>query len=138
MVRQKNMRMNGLQKLSFVAGLVGVLLIGVLSVVPGTLRPHLGHGIPNPIEHIFAYFAATVCLGLARRWPPWAIVSALTCYSIILEVLQIWVPSRSPEVIDVVASSAGAVTGLVAAAILRRASLHFLRARLIDSSETSI
>ena len=53
------------------AGYAAILLIGVLSLVPGTLRPETG--APGQFEHFVAYLGAAALLALgsdkaSRRW----------------------------------------------------------------------
>jgi hypothetical protein len=45
-----------------VAGLTGTLTLVVLSLLPGSERPHTG--LPGQLEHVIAYCATAVFLGL--------------------------------------------------------------------------
>jgi VanZ family protein len=90
---------------------LAVILLAVLSLVPGWLRPHTG--LPNQAEHFLAYFLTALMLatrGRSRAY--WVAVMALLCiYAGILEILQIWIPGRDSQLTDFVASSIGALCG---------------------------
>ena len=92
---------------------VGYFAIVILSLVPGSMRPHI-HGFPGELEHFLAYgavgstYAFAYCSTLAR------VVSGLilTAGAALLEGLQSFVPDRTSELADILASSAGAWIGL--------------------------
>jgi VanZ family protein len=96
-----------------VAAWVGCLAIVIVSLVPGSLRPHI-HGFPGSLEHFLAYGAVGAAYGLAYCSKSTRLVSAfaLCAGSGLLEVLQSFVPDRTPELVDMLASSAGAWLGL--------------------------
>jgi VanZ family protein len=104
-----------------VCGYVGVVAIAVLSLMPGSGRPHL---LPvSQIEHVIAYGATAMMLALGhpgRRAPP-AIVGLLTVYAALLEVAQLFVAGRTARLIDVAAGVLGAAIGTSLALLLRRA-----------------
>ena len=92
--------------------------IGVLSLVPGEMRPHTG--LPGQAEHFFAYglASATLC-GLSRTWPTRGIVAGALClYAGVLETLQIWIPGRHAQFIDFTASASGAICGFLFVALI--------------------
>ena len=100
-------------KLIRLAGQLAIVLIGVLSLVPGQLRPHvLASG---QLEHFGAYYVAGFMLGFGYfgRLPLLAIAVGLSIYSGILEVAQLFIPGRGSRLIDFVASSSGACTGVI-------------------------
>jgi hypothetical protein len=81
-------------KLIRLAGLLAIASIGVLSVVPGQLRPHvLASG---QLEHFGAYCVAGFILGFGYfgRFPLLALAVGLSIYSGILEVAQLFIHSR--------------------------------------------
>jgi hypothetical protein len=94
--------------------------IAVLSLVPGEARPHTG--LPGQAEHFMAYFLTALFLGIRPRYLVWRILLALALclYAGLLEVLQIWVPGRSAQLIDFAASSCGALSGMIVVAMLLR------------------
>jgi VanZ family protein len=107
-------------------GYFGCLLIIILSLVPGTLRPHSGIG--GHYEHWIAYTVVGLAFGMGyaatRRQLCFGL--ALTLGAGGLELLQNFVPGRSPEVVGFLASAFGAWCGfavaLFASAFLRAAT----------------
>jgi VanZ family protein len=93
-----------------------LLAILVLSLVPGTLRPHTMM-LPPGVEHVAAYAVAAFFLGLAghHRVPPVQLVLLLTAYGGLLELGQLWVPGRNGQVSDIGADLTGASIGIVVA-----------------------
>ena len=98
-------------------GWLGILTIGVLSLVPGDLRPHAAAGlITGQLEHVAAYFltAAVLTLGYAAPTHSRRIITLLTLYAGLLEIAQLWIPGRTSQFIDFAASSVGACIGAYA------------------------
>jgi VanZ family protein len=96
---------------------VCVLVIIVLSLLPGNERPHTG--APGQYEHFIAYAGTGFFFSLAyreftHRLSIWAMLAVL---SGALEALQNFVPGRSPNVLDALASTSGATIGLIAGAV---------------------
>jgi VanZ family protein len=106
------------------AGWAGLGLIGILSTVPGELRPHV-FAVPQ-LEHLVAYFAAGLflALGFWNRRNVFLLCLAVPMYAAALEIAQLFIPGRSSEFIDFFASSAGAWAG-IALAWLMRSSRRF-------------
>jgi hypothetical protein len=101
-----------------IAGWAGIAAITVLSLVPGSERPHTN--LPGMAEHFVAYactgFALSLAYqGLRERLIFWA---ALGTASGVFEILQMWIPGRSCEIEDVVVSTLGVTTGLLLGAAL--------------------
>jgi VanZ like family len=94
-------------------GLGGLILIGILSAVPGELRPHV-FVVPQ-LEHFVAYFAAglLLALGFWSRRSVLLLCLAVPLYAAVLEIAQLFIPGRSSEFIDFFASSAGAWAGII-------------------------
>ncbi len=90
---------------------ISVLAIVVLSVVPGHIRPHTG--LPGRVEHFMAYAGAGFLFGLGYlRWEErLSIWIGLSVVSGILEVIQEFVPDRSPSPLDALASICGLTLG---------------------------
>jgi hypothetical protein len=80
------------------AGFFGVLAIIVLSLVPGTYRPHTG--LPGVAEHFIAYCLTAFAFALGFRSSASRVVIALvlTLLAGSMEVLQLWVPGRLVDI----------------------------------------
>jgi VanZ family protein len=102
-------------------GLLAVVTIALLSLVPGTLRPHTG--APKELEHFAAYMitAAFLSFGFGKSRYPIIIAFCLSNYSAALELAQIFIPGRQAAVFDFVASSSGAFAGCLLAWLILRA-----------------
>ena len=88
-------------------------------LVPGSDRPHTGAS--GNVEHVMAYVLAAAVTRLAfphvqSRWQ----IIAFSAASAVFEICQIWIPGRSAGIDNWLASSSGAVVGVV----LVRAVLH--------------
>ena len=107
-------------QLARLAGWLAVVVISILSLVPGILRPHIG--APPKLEHVAAYLITAGLLSLGYRSPRQLAIIAVTLslYSGLLEIGQIFVPGRSAAVSDFLASSAGAFIGCGLAWIVLR------------------
>ncbi|MEP7173237.1 MAG: VanZ family protein [Aestuariivirga sp.] len=107
-----------LRRLSIVAGYVGYAMIVVLSLLPAQTRPHTGIG--GEYEHWIAYalvggaFAAGYSTTRARLFAG----LALTGNAAILELLQNFIPGRTPEFTGFLASSFGAWFGIFLVALM--------------------
>jgi hypothetical protein len=89
-----------------------------LSLVPGDARPHTG--LPGRGEHFIAY-AGTGLLYALGYWELRQRMLALICLAIAsgaFEVLQNFVPGRSPSPVDALVSAYGAAFGLLLGATL--------------------
>ena len=90
---------------------VGIIII--LSLLPGSARPHTGFA--GKIEHMIAY-AGTGSITMIgdrlrqQRLMFWASVVSL---SFLLEFLQQYVPARGADVLDAIASSTGLTAGML-------------------------
>jgi VanZ family protein len=102
-------------------GWLGIAAIGVLSTLPGDARPHLGTDIPGQAEHFLAYFttACVLALGYRKREHVTPIVLGLIVYAGLLEVAQLWIPGRTSQLIDFVASAFGVVAGVSVIQLMR-------------------
>jgi VanZ family protein len=100
-----------------IAGWTGIAAITVLSLVPGSERPHTG--LPGQAEHFAAYactgFALSLAyLGLRERLIFWFVLATA---SGVFEILQIWIPGRDAKIQDALASTFGLTTALVLGAM---------------------
>jgi VanZ family protein len=96
------------------AGYAAILLVGVLSLIPGTLRP--ATGAPGQFEHFVAYLGAATLLALgsdtaSQRWQGLWLVP----YAAALETAQLFVPGRHSRFSDFAVSTLGAVLGIILA-----------------------
>jgi VanZ family protein len=113
-------RLQQIRSIAQVAGALAVVIIAILSLVPGSWRPHTG--APKELEHVAAYLltAAFLTFGFGKYRYPIMIALCLSIYSAALEIAQIEIPGRQAAVLDFVVSSSGAIVGcLLAWAILR-------------------
>lgn len=109
--------MDKTRSLGRIAGIVAFLTIVALSTIPGTVRPHvLGSG---DLEHFTAYLGTAFLLGYGVSLRSGAVlVATLSTVAAVFEILQIWIPGRSPGFENWMASSLGALAGAVIAAAL--------------------
>lgn len=107
-----------LVRLARIAGWAGIAAITILSLVPGSERPHTG--FPGQAEHFAAYactgFVISLAyIGLRTRLIFWF---CLATASGVFEILQIWIPGRNARIQDALASTLGLTTGLLIGATL--------------------
>jgi len=108
---------------------LAVLIVIILSVVPGNLRPHmLGN---SGYEHFAAYFITSVlfAVGYSRPMQLLAILVMLATCAGMLEIVQLSIPGRMASVGDFVAGTIGAWIGvlvIVAVRWLRVGTIAFL------------
>jgi VanZ family protein len=106
--------------LSRIAGLLAVGAIGFLSLVPGHARPDIAW--PFSLEHALAYLTAAIllCFGFCRPTTSigtadtarlLSVIGALSAYGGLLELLQHFVPNRTPSLVDWSANTVGALLG---------------------------
>jgi len=111
-----------LQGAAMVMGWLGLVAIAVLSLVPGSLRPH--SGMPGKMEHALAYglTGALLCVGYVKPRDRLVLWSGLAICSALFELLQNFAPGRSPAIADSLASVAGLTAGFIVAAVLQSLS----------------
>ena len=95
------------------AGICNVVLIVVLSLLPGSERPHTG--LLGEGEHFIAYIltAGLLALGFQSLAQRVSIVLGLALLAGLLEILQLWVPGRSSQVFDAAVGGFGALCGVL-------------------------
>ena len=105
-----------------VAFIAGVASIMILSLLPERSLPSFE--VSDKLEHLIAYALVALVAGLAfpTQGTMLTLMILLSGLSVILELGQYFVPGRSPEIADAMASSAGACIVLFL--------LHFLRLAL--------
>lgn len=104
------------RRLFQMAGVICLVIVAILSVLPGADRPHV-FGSGN-IEHMIAYAGAAFFASSLPGLRGWRIVMLLSAASPVFEGLQILIPGRSPGLDNWIASSLGAVVGLAFARAL--------------------
>ena len=68
--------------------------------------------LPGQIEHAIAYCGTAILITLGYvRMPWWRVTVPLVVLAGILEIGQLWVPGRSSQLIDFMASGFGALAG---------------------------
>jgi VanZ family protein len=89
------------------AGVAGVVLIVVLSLIPGPYRPHTG--APGGAEHFFAYAATAVALALGWRSLAQGVLIAvgLLVLACGLELAQLCAPGRSFDLVAALVNGLG-------------------------------
>jgi hypothetical protein len=112
---------NLIKMLARLIGWLAVIAIGVLSLVPGDMRPHTG--APGAFEHVVAYFgtAGLLTFGYGERRTAIAIALSLPLYSAAFEIAQSQIPGRHAAFSDFVASTIGVIVGSVLAWIALKA-----------------
>ncbi|HUQ35408.1 MAG TPA: VanZ family protein [Aestuariivirga sp.] len=105
------------RRISIAAGYIGYAMIVVLSLLPAQRRPH--SGVAGEYEHCIAYalvgaaFAAGYLTIRARLFAG----LVLTASAALLELLQNFIPGRTPELSGFLASSLGAWIGIFLVAL---------------------
>jgi VanZ family protein len=101
-------------------GLACVVVLIVLSILPGNGRPHTGS--PGQLEHAVAYFgtAAFLALGFRKTTDRVTTILLLIGLAAMLEVIQLVIPGRNSQLIDWLASSFGAGAGMLAVVLMER------------------
>jgi hypothetical protein len=105
-----------LLRLARIATWTGIVAITILSLLPGSMRPHTG--LPGQVEHFLAYactgFAASLgYLSFRERIIVWIALGAASGF---FEFLQACIPGRSSDVRDAFASTIGLTAGLLVGA----------------------
>ena len=106
------------------AAWLAVLAVIVLSMVPGSMRPHVLQN--DYAEHFLAYFICGSLFAIGYQRPVQLLLNAVllaTCAAS-LEVIQLWIPGRTASVSGFEISAIGAWIGLMAVVFVRRARAH--------------
>ena len=96
-----------------------VLTITILSLLPGEERPHTG--LSGRLEHAMAYAGTGFFIWFGYHHPRhralfWCGLAIASC---VFEVLQNFIPGRSPSVFDALASTLGLTFGYSVSALLQ-------------------
>ena len=105
-------------RLARLIAFASIAAIAGLSLAPGELRPHTE--LPGRAEHFIAhagagFFLALGYFGWRQRLVAW---SLLALASGMFEMLQNFIPGRSPSLLDAVASSGGLSLGIILGVVL--------------------
>lgn len=101
----------------------------VTGVVATMARMLEGWGVPFDVGYPVLEFIANIALFVpfgalvAMAWPSlqaWKVIAAGAATSIVIELVQIALPTRFPTVSDVIANTLGAAVGFAVVAMLRR------------------
>jgi VanZ family protein len=94
-------------------GWISVATIALLSLVPGSERPHVL--ATGQLEHFVAYAgtAALLAAGYTAKGQLIGISVLLPVYAAFLETLQVFVPGRNAQMIDAAAGTIGSWIGIV-------------------------
>ena len=98
---------------------LAMLIIVILSMVPGNLRPHVMG--KSYYEHFTAYFitASLFTIGYSRPMQLLANLAMLTVCAGVLEVLQFSIPGRTASIGDFAMGTIGACIGIVVTFLFR-------------------
>lgn len=102
------------------AGIGGVAIILLLSLLPGDVQAPLRTGLLPELEHFIAYAGVAFCLGggFPGKGRSLWIAASLAALAGLLEGLQGLVPGRGPALTDAFAGAAGAWLGCWAGALI--------------------
>ena len=94
-------------------GWISVATIAILSLVPGSERPHVL--ATGQLEHFVAYAgtAALLATGYNAKRQLIGISVLLPVYAACLEILQTFVPGRNAQMIDAAGGAIGSWIGIV-------------------------
>lgn len=108
--------------------ILSLVTIAVLSLVPGSIRPHTGAS--GNVEHVMAYSGTAFLLSIAfPRLRGWFIMALLVEAAALFEIAQMGIPDRGPGLDNWIAGSFGAVIGTLAGfTLLKLASRQKARA----------
>ena len=108
--------------------------VAVLAAVPAQLRPHVP-AASDKIEHILAFLVlgALTTIAGTRRMSARRLVGVLVAYAVILELGQMFIPGRDASVMDMAASSAGAILGVTLALWIDHSSMRHKHVRFAVS-----
>ena len=97
----------------------------VLALYTGLgLAPNPGqvfHDTNDLLLHFSGYVVAGISMGLAKsHWHHWQRFAFLLCYSLIIEIIQEFIPNRGFDVRDLCANGAGILFGLLIYQVIAR------------------
>jgi VanZ family protein len=102
----------GMKFLRVLALLLLALLV-VLTIVPANDRPVTG--LQHDLEHIGAFLLPGLLLGLSLGWRTRSLLLAAIVYTLALECMQIFLPTRHARLQDFIVDSIAICAGIVVA-----------------------
>jgi len=109
----------GIMRGWYLSGAIGcTIAVGALSLLPNAEIISTRAAIEP--DHLLAYWLLTLCWLLACRGAGGIILAGAVAYGLILELLQVSIPGRSFELMDVVANTVGALAGWSSLLIARK------------------
>ncbi|MDT3706017.1 MAG: VanZ family protein [Thiobacillus sp.] len=117
-----------IERLWWAAAWLGVAIALVVSLMPPALDEHSGHA--DKVVHLAGYAVLMFWwaqLILVRRW---RLAVAVLLLGVAIELLQGLTPDRKPDILDVLANSAGVLAGWLGARILPNLPRRLARATL--------
>jgi len=108
-----------MRRIAQAASWILLFSIVALSVVPVDLRPITI--LPHSVEHAAIFFLAGCFFGIANANHFIKTLLCLGAFSLVVEVIQIWVPGRHARVSDFLVDALSIAVGLVGGAALARA-----------------
>lgn len=104
--------------------LLALLMLAVCFLAFTPRAPGLDFENADKWQHLAAFTCLTVCAALSMR-PGWrralAAGMAMLAFGVFIEAVQMHLPARSAEGLDVLADGAGIALGMLAVALARRA-----------------
>ena len=97
---------------------MGVVVLGSLSPANSSLmRAVASIHVSDKILHFVAYvfLASFPVLGMRRKFEAFVAAGSMTLLGLLLEIMQHFVPGRSPEIADEVANMLGVLCGMALA-----------------------
>ena len=99
-----------------------IAAVTVLSLLPASVVPRLPGG--GTLEHLSAYLALALMpvMAIRRVYRVLVAVTSMACLGVLLEILQIAIPGRAFEWMDIVMNTVGVTAGVLAGILLRLGS----------------
>ena len=99
-----------------------IAAVTVLSLLPASVVPRPPGG--GTLEHLSAYLALTLLpvVAIRRVYRVLVAVTSMACLGVLLEILQIAIPGRAFEWMDIVMNTVGVTAGVLAGILLRLGS----------------
>ena len=99
-----------------------IAAVTVLSLLPASVVPRMPGG--GTLEHLSAYLALAFipAVAIRRVYRVFVAVISVACLGVLLEILQIAIPGRAFEWVDIVMNFVGVTAGVLAGVPLRLGS----------------
>ena len=100
-----------LQRILRLAAICSWCLLTILSLLPGSERPHTGYS--GNVEHATAYLLSGLATRLGFHRSSRLELAMFSLAAAFFEICQIYIPGRHPGIDNWAASSAGAAIGIL-------------------------